>query len=41
MVMKYYKVKEGRMYPTASKLYKRSSGYIILVKIIDKAKINS
>jgi hypothetical protein len=39
--MQYYKVKEGRIYPTASKLYKRSSGYIIPVKTIDKAKINS
>jgi hypothetical protein len=39
--MQYYKVKKGRIYPTAFKLYKRSSSYIILVKIIDKAKINS
>jgi hypothetical protein len=41
MVIQYYKVEEGRMYPTASKLYKQSSGYIIPVKTIDKAKINS
>ena len=39
--MQYYKVEEGRMYPTASKLYERSSGYIRPVKIMDKAKINS
>jgi len=39
--MQYYKVKEGRIYLTASKLCERSSGYIILVKTIDKAKINS
>ena len=41
MVIQYYKVEEGRIYPTASKLYKQSSSYIILVKTIDKAKINS
>ena len=39
--MQYYKVKEGGIYPTASKLCKQSSGYIRLVKTIDKAKINS
>ena len=39
--MQYYKVKEGGIYPTASKLYERSSGRIILVKTINKAKINS
>ena len=40
-VMQYYKVEEGRIYPTASKLCERSSGYTTLVKTIDKAKINS
>jgi len=39
--MQYYKVEEGGMYPTASKPCERSSGCVILVKIIDKAKINS
>jgi len=39
--MQYYKVKEGGIYPTTSKLCKQSSDYAILVKIIDKAKINS
>ena len=39
-VMQYCKVKEGGMYPAAFKLYKRSSGYIILVKTMDEAKIN-
>jgi hypothetical protein len=39
--MQYYKVKEGRIYPTASKLYKQFSSYITPVKTIDKAKINS
>jgi len=39
--MQYYKVEEGRIYPTASKLYEQSSGHIIPVKTIDKAKINS
>jgi hypothetical protein len=39
--MQYYKVKEGRIYPTASKLCEQSSGRVILVKTIDKAKINS
>ena len=41
MVMQYYKIEEGKIYPTTSKLYERSSGYIRLVKTIDKAKINS
>jgi len=39
--MQYYKVKEGKIYPTASKLYEQFSGCIIPVKTIDKAKINS
>ena len=39
--MQYCKVEEGRICPTTSKLCERSSGYIRLVKIIDKAKINS
>jgi len=39
--MQYCKVKEGGMYPTTSKLCKRSSGRAILVKTMDKAKIDS
>ena len=39
-VMQYCKVKEGGMYPAASKLCKQSSGRIRLVKTIDKAKID-
>jgi DNA repair protein RadC len=39
--MQYYKVEKGGMYPTASKLYEQSSSRVILVKTIDKAKINS
>ena len=39
--MQYYKVKKGKIYPTAFKLCKQSSGRTILVKTIDKAKINS
>jgi hypothetical protein len=41
VVMQYYKVEEGGMYPTASKLYKRSSNRATPVKTIDEAKINS
>ena len=39
--MQYYKVKEGRMYSAASKLCEQSSGCVILIKTMDKAKINS
>ena len=40
-VMQYYKVEEGRIYPTAFKLCEQSSGCARPVKTMDKAKINS
>ena len=40
-VMQYCKVEEGGMYPTASKLCKRSSGRATPVKTMDEAKIDS
>jgi len=40
VVMQYCKVKEGGMYLAVSKLCKQSSSHAILVKTMDKVKID-